>query len=238
MAVPDFQSLMLPLLRLSRDGAERTMADSRPLLATEFNLTAEDLALRNSGGTATFTNRVSWAKIHLERAGLLESTRRGWFKITSEGAKVLESPPERLDLRFLNRFPGSVAFRNRPGNDGGSSRDEVDESDTPLDAMDAAYKRMKSALAQEVLDKVRGSPPSFLETLVVDLLQHMGYGGVGDESGIVTPLSGDEGIDGIINEDRLGLDVIYLQAKRWERPVGRPEVQKFVGALHGKRARK
>jgi len=237
MAVPDFQSLMLPLLRCARDGQERSMAETRQLLAAELQLSEADLSERMDSGAARFANRLAWAKIHLERAGLLESTRRGWFQITPIGRDLLDSPPERLDLKYLNRFPGSVAFRNRA-----QTADQGDaangDAETPLEALEAAHRQIRAALAQDLLARIQMASPDFLERLVVDLMRTMGYGGVGEESGIVTPISGDEGIDGIINEDRLGLDVIYLQAKRWERPVGRPELQKFVGALHGKRARK
>jgi restriction system protein len=232
MAVPDFQSLMLPLLETSREGRELSMEDARNRVAPGFNLSEADLAERMDSGARTYANRIAWAKIHLERAGLLEKTRRGWFQITDAGREVLAERPERIDLRYLSRFPGSLRFRNR------SDSPEVDDIDTPRERLENAYGQIRAALAEELLGQVQSASPAFLEKVVVDLMLRMGYGGVSEEAGIVTPLTGDEGIDGIINEDRLGLDVIYLQAKRWERPVGRPEIQKFVGALHGKRARK
>jgi restriction system protein len=238
MAVPDFQSLMLPLLSCVRDGNEKSMAGVRQELAEQIGLAEHDLAEKMDSGAGRFANRVAWAKVHLERAGLLEKTRRGWFRIAPEGSQVLASPPERLDLKFLNRYPGSVAFRSRAAESDEAGVHEEEDPATPEETLETSYQKIRQALAQEVLAQVLESPPALLEKLVVDLMLKMGYGGVSKENGIVTPLSGDEGIDGIINEDRLGLEVIYLQAKRWERPVGRPEIQKFVGALHGKRARK
>lgn len=238
MAVPDFQSLMFPLLEAAGCGNEMSMPDVRQIVGEGLRLSSEDLALRMDSGAATFANRIAWAKIHLERAGLLEKTRRGWFRITTTGQQVLQNPPDRLDLRFLDRFPGSVAFRNRNRTANDDSGDARETSETPQEVLEAAYREIRRTLAQEILGQVIASSPGFLERLVVDLMLAMGYGGVGKADGLVTSMSGDEGIDGIINEDRLGLDVIYLQAKRWERPIGRPEIQKFVGALHGKRAKK
>ena len=237
MAVPDFQSLMIPLLHVSQGHAEISMADARDRVAELIHLTEEDVSDKLESGAGRFSNRLAWAKIHLERAGLLEKIRRGWFRLSPLGANVLKQGHDRIDLKFLDQFPGAREFRKG----GTTSSDDADEQAverTPEESLEAAHGELRDALSREILGLILDASPSFLEKLVVDLMLKMGYGGVNAEGGIVTPMGGDEGIDGIINEDRLGLDVIYLQAKRWERPVGRPEIQKFVGALHGKRAKK
>ncbi|MBX3423450.1 MAG: restriction endonuclease [Pirellulaceae bacterium] len=236
MAIPNFQSLTLPLLQLAADGVERSMVDTRALLAEQFSLTNEEIAeLLPSGQQPRFTNRVAWAKVYLERAGLLSKTRRGHFKITDRGLSVLAAPPDRIDINFLKRFSEFGSFRSRQATDGDAGT--IDDS-TPEEILQAAYQTIRDSLSTEILTIVKSLSASFFEHLVLDLMLKMGYGGSRDDSGFVTSLVADEGIDGIINEDQLGLDVIYLQAKRWENTVGRPEIQRFVGALHGRRARK
>jgi restriction system protein len=238
MAVPDFQSLTLPLLQLSGDGQIHRLADARGNLATRLGLSEDDRKeLLPSGRQTRLANRVAWAKIYLERAGLLESPERGQFRITERGREVLGSPPERIDISFLNRFPEFAEFRSGHHRASESTPPTATEQDaTPEEALEGAYERLQTDLARELLERVRGLAPDSFERLVVDVMLHMGYGG--GKRGSTTQHAADGGIDGIINEDRLGLDVIYLQAKRWENPVGRPEIQKFVGALHGRRARK
>jgi restriction system protein len=193
-----------------------------------------------SGRQGRFANRVAWAKVYLEKAGILASPARGQFQITERGREILQSPPTRLDIQFMERFPDFQEFRaarSRPQSAGGKSTVPETEA-TPEEELESAFERLQTELAQELLQNVRRlSPPAF-EQLVVDLMLAMGYGGGRPEAGSITQASADEGIDGVINEDRLGLDVIYVQAKRWENPVGRPEIHKFVGALHGRRARK
>jgi restriction system protein len=240
MAVPDFQSIMLPMLHLASDQREHSLAESRERLASEFNLSEEDQTkLLPSGRQAVWANRVAWANVYLRQAKLLDSTRRGHFKITPRGGDVLAKPPDRIDIKFLEQYPEFYEFRYKRGKSiEVSETSEKDESETPDETLEEAYLKLRSSLAQELLAKIKEASPQFFERLVVEVLLRMGYGGSRKDAGRALGRSGDEGIDGTIYEDRLGLDVIYLQAKRWEGTVGRPEVQKFVGALHGKRARK
>ncbi len=236
MAVPDFQSLMLPLLRLAHDGNEYRLADCRPQLAEQFALTPEEqLELLPSGQQSRFTNRVSWAKVYLEQAGLLATTRRGHFRITDAGLSVLREPPQRIDVAYLRQFPGFENFRTRAREE--TNGQSIDEK-TPEETLQAAYQTIRDSLAVELISLVKSATPTFFEHLVLDLMLKMGYGGSREQAGTLTAAGSDEGIDGMINEDQLGLDVIYLQAKRWENTVGRPEIQRFVGALHGRRAKK
>ncbi len=236
MTIPDYQTLLLPLLELAGDGAEHSVREAIGSLAERFGLTEEERRARHpSRGLRVFDNRVWWARTYLAQAGLVERTRRGHFRITDLGGEVLRDPPARLDVKYLERFPGFQEFRRRrrvppPGS--------PPEEATPDEALAEAYQRHRQALAGELLGLVKSASPGFFERLVVDLLLAMGYGGSREEAGRAVGGTGDEGIDGVISEDRLGLDVIYLQAKRWDRPVGRPEVQRFAGALQGHRARK
>ena len=188
-----------------------------------------------SGQQSRLNNRVAWAKVYLERAGLLIKTRRGYFRITDPGIVVLRDPPERIDIPFLKQFPSFEDFRSKTPEE--TSDESVDEK-TPEESLQIAYQTIRDSLAIELITLVKSATPTFFERLVLDLMLKMGYGGSREKAGTLTTAGADEGIDGIINEDQLGLDVIYLQAKRWENTVGRPEIQKFVGALHGRRARK
>lgn len=238
MAVPDFQSLMLPLLRFAGDGKEHSLSEARNKIAAEFQLTpAEQEEIVPSGRQTRYGNRVSWAKSYLSQAGLLCVPRRGHFQITDLGRALLESSPQRIDIKLLEDYPGFVAFRGRAA-EGPIGDSAPPPPGTPEEAMEDAHQSIRNSLAAEILSRVKSCPPEFFERLVVDVLIAMGYGGARSESGQAIGKSGDEGIDGIISEDRLGLDVVYLQAKRWDGTVGRPEIQKFVGALHGKRAKK
>jgi restriction system protein len=228
--------MTLPMLRLAADGQEHSVAECRAPLAEQLGISEEERReLLPSGKQPRFHNRVAWAKVYMERAGLLVKTRRGHFKITPEGLAVLENAPSRIDLPFLRRFPAFNAFQARAVAD---SEAVIPEDQTPEETLQAAYQKIRANLASEVLEQVKAASPEFFERLVLDLLLAMGYGGSRDAAGALTTAGADEGVDGIINEDQLGLDVIYLQAKRWEGTVGRPEIQKFVGALHGKRAKK
>lgn len=244
LAIPDYQSLMLPVLRLAADRKDHRFSQAVDQLADEFKLTAEERnELLPSGSQALFNNRVGWARSYLKHAGLLTSQKRGFFKITSKGLKLLATDPDKIDISILSQYPEFVEFKNRKK---GKSESEAQEdlfteagsAQTPEDALASAYNKLRLALEAEVLSSVKESSPSFFERLVVDLLVKMGYGGNRHDAGRALGKSGDGGIDGIINEDRLGLDVIYIQAKRWEGSVGRPEIQKFAGALQGQRARK
>lgn len=239
MAIPDFQTIMLPLLKQLGDGEEHTNQETADVLAREFDLTDEERSqLLPSGSQTVFTNRVAWAKAHFKRAGLIEPTRRGVYRITDRGRDLLHQNPQRIDLKFLDQFPGHREFRT-------STRKAVepqalpnDSEMTPEEHIAFGHQQIREELADQLLQKVKESPPEFFEQLVIDLLVAMGYGGSRQDAGRAVGRAGDGGIDGIIKEDRLGLDVIYVQAKRWEEVVGRPEIQKFAGALQGQRARK
>jgi len=239
MPIPDFQSIMLPLLELTAYGAEHRSADAGAALADRFGLTpAERAQLLPSGRQATFSNRLLWASSYLRNAGLLESTGRGRFRITDKGRTALAEKPARIDIKFLLRYPEFVAFRSRTGKPPGPTAPVTPAEQTPEEAFESAYQSLRVTVEQDLLERVRKMPPWRFEQLVLQLMLAMGYGGPQESAGHVTSMSGDEGVDGVINEDRLGLDTIYLQAKRWEAQVGRPIVQAFAGSLDGKHARK
>jgi restriction system protein len=235
---------MLPVLKLAADGAEHKFSHAVELLVEEFSLSTEERnELLPSGSQAVFNNRVGWARSYLKQAGLLSSPKRGFFTITPKGAALLAKNPERVDISILEQYPEFLEFRNRKKDKGENEKPEETSavsasSQTPEDALASAYSTLRKDLESEILSSVKEASPSFFERLVVDLLVRMGYGGNRQDAGKALGKSGDGGIDGIINEDRLGLDVIFIQAKRWEGTVGRPEIQKFAGALQGQRARK
>ncbi len=241
MTIPDFETLLLPLLRLSADGKLRTMAEARDTLAQEFGLTPAELEERlPSGRIPRWHSRVGWASFYLMKAGLIEKPRRGHFAITEQGRVALAENPQRIDVQYLQGIPQFAEFANVVSKDPESPEPDtpIIQDQSPEEAIERSYEVLRRALAGELLTAVKSGTPAFFERLVVELLLKMGYGGSHAEAGRAIGKAGDEGIDGIINEDRLGLDSIYIQAKRWEGTVGRPEIQKFVGALHGKRADK
>lgn len=240
MAVPDYQSLLLPLLKLAGDGQAETLIKAEEILADQFSLSVEDRAARLPSGQQTvLRNRTGWASFYLKNAGLIEKPRRGIFRITNRGREVLASNPVSIDLNYLLRFQDFKDFYQR-----GQSKiiDPVATQEpsvrTPDEVLQGAYQTIRSDLATEILDRLLKASPEFFENVVVELLVSMGYGGSRQDAGERIGKSGDGGIDGIIKEDRLGLDAIYIQAKRWQSNVGRPEIQKFVGALQGQRAKK
>lgn len=240
MAIPDYQSLMLPLLKLTGDRKEYTITQAVDLLADQLKLSTEERRmLLPSGQTTIFINRVGWARTYLKKAGLLESPRRGYFCITDRGLDVLKQKPSRVDNKFLEQFEGYRAFR-AAGREITVAQKEIQkpETETPEEALENAYQSIRDDLANDLLQMIKHSPPSLFEKIVVELLVKMGYGGSRRDAGQAIGRTGDEGIDGIIKEDRLGLDIIYLQAKRWNNTVSRPEIQKFAGALQGQRAKK
>lgn len=229
---------MLPLLQVAADGIEHSLAEARDKLAAQFKLTNEDLAeLLPSGKSSKFSNRVAWAKTYLQQAGLLVSTRRAHFQISSRGNDVLKKPSPHIDITFLEQYPEFVAFRT-PKADApepvGAVAGGQQEAISPEEALHGGHLKMQAGLASELLAQVKAASPKFFERLVLELLLKMGYGNFREDAGHVTGKSGDEGIDGVINQDPLGLDVLALQAKKWDGTVGRPDLQKFVGALHGK----
>ncbi len=237
MAIPDFQSIMMPLLRFTADGHDHSNQDSLDALAAEFGLTDNDRKqLLPSGQQRVFDNRVAWARAHMKMALLLENPRRGIFRITERGKSVLEQAPPSIDLKFLRQFPEYIDARDKPKAEASSEPEQ--ETQTPEEQIGHAYEALQASLASELLSQLKAASPSFFEKVVVDVLVRMGYGGSLKDAGQAIGRSGDEGIDGVINEDRLGLDSIYIQAKKWEGNVSRPEIQKFAGALQGKRATK
>ena len=243
MPIPDFQSLMRPLLEAHADGKEHLNRDLVAQLGEQFGLTEEERReMLPSGGARLFDNRIGWAKSHITQAGLLIAPRRAISVITDQGREALRIHPERIDLRVLNGFEVYREFRNRRKNveddDSDTSDTEIQDAQTPEELLENAYLQVRRQVEAELLSQIKSSPPEFLERVVVDLVVRMGYGGSRKDAGEALGRSGDEGIDGIIKEDPLGLDIIYLQAKRWEWTVGRPEIQKFAGALQGQRARK
>jgi len=242
MAVPDFQTLMRPLLEEYAGGNERPIAEVRAALADRFSLTPEELAERLPSGLAkTFDNRVGWAATYLYRVGLLVRPRRSVYAITDRGRQVLAEHPERIDLTVLSQFPEFAEFRKARGTRRTTAATmpvAVTDTATPEERMEAAHQELREALIGEVRDRIAAMPPAAFEDLVLDVLHAMGYGDGTEHSRLRVGGSGDAGIDGVIREDRLGLDVVYVQAKRWGATVGRPVVQGFVGALQGARASK
>jgi len=233
---------MLPLLRFAKDGQELQLKDAIHALADEFSLSDEE---RNeflpSGQQPVFTNRLGWARTYLKKAGLLLSPKRGYFQITDRGRSVLKENPPAISQKYLERFPEFLEFkaiRRDKTESNGTEEPELSLGQTPHEALETAYDRLSSELAVEILSNIKASDPTQFENIVVELLVKMGYGGSRKDAGRAIGRSGDEGIDGIIKEDHLGLDNIYIQAKRWEATIGRPEIQKFAGALQGQRARK
>lgn len=243
MAIPDFQSIMRPLLELASDEEVHSIHAAVDQLAETFSLTEEERTkLLPSGQQPTFYNRVGWARTYLKKAGLLVDPRRGHFKITERGRQVLEQASAKLDMNFLRRFPEFVEFQDGGQEAGEDERERGEDLEelTPEEVLENAYQQIRDDLADDLLSYVLASAAGFFEKLVVELLVEMGYGGSRRDAARAVGKSGDGGIDGIIDEDRLGLDVIYIQAKKWspDHPVGRPDIQKFVGALQGRRARK
>jgi restriction system protein len=239
MTIPDYQAFMLPLLRLASDGKEHSMREAFDALADAFALTEEERTeLLPSGRQPTFENRVGWAKTYLKKAGLLDSPKRGFFQVTQAGLEALKQAPPRIDRAFLMQYPAFVQFQRPQQDREEPAGDQEGEEQTPEEGIETAYQRVRQELAVELLQTVKSCSPAFFERLVVDLLVKMGYGGTRRDAGQAIGRTGDGGIDGIIKEDRLGLDVVYVQAKRWENTVGRPLIQQFAGALQGQRARK
>lgn len=239
MAIPDYQSLMLPLLQFLSDKKEHSLRETIEHLELKFELNDDEKKqLLPSGSQPIFENRVGWARTYLKKALLLEPVRRGLFQITERGMTILTKKPERIDASFLRQFPEFLEFQN-------VRKEEKEEpvavevnSETPEESIESAYLRLKSNLANEIIQNITSCSPTFFERLVIELFVKMGYGGSRKDAGEAIGKSGDGGIDGIIKEDKLGLDILYIQAKRWEGCVGRPEIQKFAGALQLHHAKK
>src|SRR3989344_318206 len=240
MPMPQFKYVILPFLESLADNKEHSMKEVEGSLSTRFNLTQDELGqMTPSGRMSIFSNRVGWAKTYLKKAGLVDAPKKALFKITPQGQKVLAQKPEIIDPSFLRKFSSFNEFQG--GADTLEKSNEVEdlEENTPEETMEAGYQSIVKELYAELLNSLKSSSPAFFEQSVIDLLLGMGYGGSRKDAGQAIGRSGDGGIDGVIKEDKLGLDLIYVQAKRWnDNSVGRPEVQSFVGALNGKFAKK
>lgn len=250
MAVPGFQDFMLPLLQLCGDGREHTLSELSEIIAKQFVLTESDTQeLLASGKQTKFVNRLAWVKSYFNKAGLLDFPSRGKFRITQRGLDLLNANPKTIRINTLYQYPEFVKFHkgNKPANDDNeASTNPITSTDieiellNPEEQLENAYQNLRSQLASTLLDTILKNPPGFFEQLVVDLLVAMGYGGSRKDAGQALGRTGDGGIDGIIKEDKLGLDIIYLQAKRYaiDNPVPSREVRDFTGSLEGHGAHK
>ena len=242
MPIPNYETLMLPLLTLAADKPESELAGLTAVgsLASTFKLTdKERTELLPSGGTFKFSSRVSWAATYLKKAGLLEAPRRGYLRITKRGLEALMKKPKRRDGALLSQYEEFRQFQGKKKEKRDKSVDTGDDSETPIESIDAQDRKLRESLASEILDKVKGCSPQFFERLVITLLVRMGYGGSLKDAGQAIGRSGDGGIDGVIKEDLLGLDNIYVQAKRWtDKSIGSPDIDQFAGALSKKKANK
>jgi restriction system protein len=245
MAIPDYQSVMLPLLKVAADGKEHHIREAIDLLVHQFKLTEDERKeLLPSGADWVFNNRVGWARTYLKKAGLIEYPKRGYFMITERGQALIAKAPPRIDVAFLKHYPEFVEFwtARKPATaaeEAGEPESPEVSSVTPAEALESGYLKLRKQIESDLLARVKACPPDFFERLVVMLLTKMGYGGSLADAGRAIGKTGDGGVDGVIKEDKLGLDLLYIQAKRWENAtVGSPEIQKFVGALYGKKAKK
>ena len=241
MPIPDFQSLMLPILEYYRDKSEHTSQDVLVYLKGKLKLTDEETnELLPSGKQNRFNNRVYWAIIYLMKSGLLSRISRGNYRITSRGLEVLIEKPGKINMKYLEKFPEYLEFRdfrNEPDVNK-NLPPEIDKIATPQESLESSYQEMRRQLSHDLIERVKKCPPAFFEKLVVDLLIKLGYGGSRVDAGQAIGKTGDGGIDGIIKDDALGLDAVHIQAKRWQNTVGRPEIQSFSGSLDGRRSRK
>jgi restriction system protein len=239
MAIPDYQDFMLPLLQAISDGKEYHIRDVTVRLADTLGLSQDDRQqLLPSGQQSVVANRVAWAKTYLKKAGLLDSPKRGYIRISGDGCKALATHPTKIDNEFLKKYATFVDFYGRPGAEEDATAEPIVAAKTPDEVLESSYCDLRAALADDILEQIKGCSPQFFERLVVELLVAMGYGGTLADAGQAIGRTGDGGIDGIIKEDKLGLDVVCIQAKRWENTVGRPVVQAFAGSMEGMRARK
>lgn len=244
MAIPTFEQLMLPVLQAVQDGEPHALQSLVARLADQFALTPDERKERIAAGPSRMGNRVHWAVTYMVHAGLLERPSRGKIRITELGRSVLTQKPEALDVAYLHRFPEFRDWRLKSGQHGRKTGNGIEEPASagalasPEEVLEDALKRIRSDLKEQLLQELHECDPAFFEKLVVDLLTRMHYGSERENSAFVAGGPGDGGIDGEIRQDPLGLDVAYVQAKRWQGPVGRPAIQAFVGALHGKHASK
>ncbi|MDG4594710.1 MAG: restriction endonuclease [Candidatus Contendobacter sp.] len=246
MAVPDYQSIMLPLLQFAaQKETEISTSEAVEALTKELSLTEDDLKeMLPSGIQTTFVNRIGWASTYMKKAELLEATRRGFYQITDRGKNLLKKQPKVINVKLLKQYREFIEFQQLKGTRTGDNIDKLKKTSdtstaTPSEALETAYENLRNELADELLIRLKKTSPAFFERVVVELLVKMGYGGSRADAGKAIGRNGDGGIDGIIKEDKLGLDVVYIQAKRWDNnPVGRPDVMQFAGALQAQRANK
>lgn len=241
MAIPDFQSIMLPFLKFAGDNQEHSIREAINYISDFFKLSEnERKEVLPSGQQHIIDNRVGWARTYMKKAGLLNTPKRSFFKVTDLGLDVLKKNPSEINVKFLGQFSQFIEFRNAKKEKDEHDEEEIENgsSQTPQELLEYGYQKIQKDLSQELLEFVKQSSPYFFEKLVVELLLAMGYGGSRKDAGQAIGQSGDGGIDGIIKEDKLGLDVIYLQAKRWENIVGSKEIRNFVGSLVGQKANK
>lgn len=245
MAVPGYQEFMFPILKLLSDDKVYYKKDIFDIMAKHFQLTQKEIEEKLPSQTEpTYINRIGWAITYLKKAGLLESPSRAHFTITNEGKNVVKKNVTKLNSKYLRKYESFLEFQNLSHKQGAGKEDLIEDnekdSQTPFEKMIAYYEIIKKSVCDDLLNKVIEQTPDFFEQLVVDLIVAMGYGGSVEDAGRATKRTNDEGIDGLVKEDKLGLDTIYIQAKRWQKGniVGRPEIQKFVGALAGQGARK
>ena len=242
--IPTYEEVMLPFLKLLSDSQEHSLSETHDKLAGLFKLTEKEVReLLPSGQQAIFRNRVGWARTYMKKAGLLTSPKRAHFQITDRGKELLKENPKEINGSVLKRYPEFVEFQTvkKSKLNKGESKfkpPEIDPEKTPEEILEYAYLKLKNDLGKEVLEIVKSCSPAFFEKLVIDLLLALGYGGSRKDAGEAMGKSGDGGIDGIIKEDKLGLDIIYLQAKRWENSVPVKEIRDFTGALASKKAKK
>lgn len=238
--IPDFQSLMLPFLKFASDEKEHSTKEVAAYLADMLKLSREELEqMLPSGTQTTFANRVHWAKAYLKMANLIENTRHGYFKISPAGFEILKKNLSVINIALLKTIPGFKEKTSPPVKRKSEASEPETEADlTPEENIERSSQNIKTQLTQDLLQKIMDMSPAFFEKLVVELLVKMGYGGSIKDAGQVVGKKGDEGIDGVIKEDKLGLDNIYIQAKRWKNVVGSPEIKNFVGALAGQGAKK
>jgi restriction system protein len=241
MAIPDYQTVMLPLLKLTSDGKEHQIREAVNTLADQFKLTEAQRKETLPSGGGIFDNRVGWAQAYLKKAGLLSYPKRTHFQITERGQAALGKKPTKIDVQFLRQFPEFVEFQapKREDDEPIPVDAHEDSSETPEELLASGYLKLRKQLESDLLARVKGCSADFFERLVVRLLTAMGYGGSLADAGKAIGKSGDGGVDGVIKEDKLGLDLLFIQAKKWDNTtVGRPEIQKFVGALYGRKAKK
>ncbi len=234
MPVPDFQSIMLPLLQVHADNNEHGSSELISTLASKFKLTDQERGeLLTSGFEPKFDNRVGWARTYLKKAGLLESPRRGMTKITPHGSDELALKPQQINVKYLKKYPEFTQFQTLKHGKKAEKAEET-SSQTPLERILDAYNDMQEGLVSEVLEKLNKQPDKVFEKTVLEVLRGMGYGGEARGFVIHTGKTGDGGVDGVIGQDPLGLDLIAVQTKQWKNTVNRPEIDSFIGAINGK----